>query len=78
LVGVLGIGHDITEHRAYQEQLGHAAHFDNLTGLPNGVLLADRLHQGMVQARLAILNGILGLASAFRRQTIAEGVEVLE
>ena len=50
LIGVLGIGHDITERQAYRDQLEHAAHFDNLTGLPNRVLLADRLHQGMAQA----------------------------
>ncbi len=51
LVGVLGIGHDITERKLHQEQLEHLAHFDNLTGLPNRVLLADRLHQAMLQAR---------------------------
>ncbi len=51
LVGVLGIGHDITERKSHQEQLEHLAHFDTLTGLPNRVLLADRLHQAMLQAR---------------------------
>lgn len=51
LIGVLGIGHDITERRAYQEQLEHVAHFDALTGLPNRVLLADRLQQAMAQAQ---------------------------
>ncbi|WP_210542349.1 EAL domain-containing protein [Rhodoferax sp. PAMC 29310] len=43
--------HDITEMKAHQKQLEHIAHFDALTGLPNRVLLADRLHQGMVQAQ---------------------------
>ena len=51
LVGVLGIGHDITERKSHQEQLEHLAHFDTLTGLPNRALLADRLHQAMMQAR---------------------------
>ncbi|MGB4336048.1 MAG: EAL domain-containing protein [Chromatiaceae bacterium] len=51
LVGVLGIGHDITERKSHQDQLEHLAHFDTLTGLPNRVLLADRLHQAMLQAR---------------------------
>jgi PAS domain-containing protein len=51
LVGVLGIGHDITEREAHQKQLEHIAHFDTLTGLPNRVLLADRLHQAMMQAQ---------------------------
>ena len=43
--------HDITEMKAHQKQLEHIAHFDALTGLPNRVLLADRFHQGMVQAQ---------------------------
>ncbi len=51
LVGVLGIGHDITEREAHQKQLEHIAHFDTLTGLPNRVLLADRLHQALAQAQ---------------------------
>jgi diguanylate cyclase (GGDEF)-like protein/PAS domain S-box-containing protein len=49
LVGILGVGHDITERDSHQQQLEHIAHFDNLTGLPNRVLLADRLHQAMTQ-----------------------------
>lgn len=49
ILGVLGIGHDITERKAHQKQLEHMAHFDLLTGLPNRVLLADRLQQALVQ-----------------------------
>jgi diguanylate cyclase (GGDEF)-like protein/PAS domain S-box-containing protein len=41
---------DITANKAHQSQLEHIAHFDALTSLPNRVLLADRLQQGMVQA----------------------------
>lgn len=51
LVGVLGIGHDITERTAHQQQLEHIAHFDILTGLPNRALLADRLQQALAQAQ---------------------------
>jgi len=51
LVGVLGIGHNITEREAHQKQLEQVAHFDTLTGLPNRVLLADRLQQALVQAQ---------------------------
>ncbi len=51
LVGVLGIGHDITERKAHQQQLEHMAHFDLLTGLPNRVLLADRLQMALAQAQ---------------------------
>ena len=47
----VGIFADITTQKAYQQQLEHIAHFDALTGLPNRVLLADRLKQAMAQAR---------------------------
>ena len=40
---------DITEQKQYQQRLEHIAHYDALTGLPNRVLLADRLHQSMAQ-----------------------------
>ena len=42
---------DISLIKAHQKQLEHVAHFDALTGLPNRVLLADRLQQGMTQAQ---------------------------
>lgn len=42
---------DISLTKAHQKQLEHVAHFDALTGLPNRVLLADRLQQGMTQAQ---------------------------
>ena len=47
---LLGTNTDITERKAHQSQLEHMAHFDPLTGLPNRVLLADRLQQAMAQA----------------------------
>jgi diguanylate cyclase (GGDEF)-like protein len=40
---------DITSNKKHQRELEHLAHFDALTGLPNRVLLADRLRQGMAQ-----------------------------
>ena len=43
--------HDISTLKAHQTQLEHMAHYDALTGLPNRVLLADRLHQAMAQAQ---------------------------
>ncbi len=49
LIGVLGIGHDITERNEHANQLKHLAHYDLLTTLPNRVLLADRLRQAMAQ-----------------------------
>jgi diguanylate cyclase (GGDEF)-like protein/PAS domain S-box-containing protein len=42
---------DITAVKEHQRQLEHIAHYDLLTSLPNRVLLADRLHQGMSQAQ---------------------------
>ena len=37
--------------RDSEARFEHLAHFDALTGLPNRLLLADRLHQAMAQAR---------------------------
>ena len=42
---------DITDSKAHRLQLEHLAHFDSLTGLPNRVLMADRMRQGMAQAQ---------------------------
>ena len=42
---------DITQMKAYQRQLEHVAHYDALTGLPNRVLLADRLQRAMSQTK---------------------------
>ncbi|MFB9868581.1 EAL domain-containing protein [Vreelandella sulfidaeris] len=47
----IGVQNDITEQREYQAQLTHNAHHDSLTGLPNRLLLGQRLEQGCVVAR---------------------------
>ncbi len=41
---------DITTIKAHQTRLEHIAHYDALTGLPNRLLLGDRLRQAMSQA----------------------------
>ena len=41
---------DITKLKENERKLEHIAHYDVLTGLPNRVLLADRMHQAMAQA----------------------------
>lgn len=42
---------DFTEHKRHLEQLDRIAHHDHLTGLPNRILLSDRLHQAIAQNR---------------------------
>ena len=47
---------DITSVKEHQRQLEHFAHFDALTGLPNRVLLADRLQQAILQSQRRTLS----------------------
>ncbi|MBK1679662.1 EAL domain-containing protein [Rhodocyclus tenuis] len=42
---------DITPIKEHQKQLERIAHYDILTGLPNRVLLADRLQQAIAQSQ---------------------------
>ena len=42
---------DITLLKEHEQELEHSAHYDALTGLPNRVLVIDRLHQAIAQAR---------------------------
>ncbi|QCU90894.1 EAL domain-containing protein [Thiomicrorhabdus sediminis] len=51
LIGVLGVGRDITERKHYEEQVTRQAHFDNLTNLPNRFLILDRLSQMILDAK---------------------------
>ncbi|MDX1723206.1 MAG: EAL domain-containing protein [Pseudomonas sp.] len=46
----VGILHDITEAKRYQEELEHQANHDSLTGLPNRNLLNDRIQQAIAFA----------------------------
>jgi diguanylate cyclase (GGDEF)-like protein/PAS domain S-box-containing protein len=42
---------DITELKEYQQRIERMAHYDGLTGVPNRVLLADRLNLAIAQAQ---------------------------
>ena len=56
----IGLFSDITAQKAHQRELESIAHYDALTGLPNRVLLGDRLRQAMLQSERR--NLLLGVA----------------
>lgn len=47
----VGISSDITLIKEHEKQLEHIAHYDALTGIPNRLLLADRMRQNIAQAK---------------------------
>ncbi|WP_347988961.1 EAL domain-containing protein [Methylomonas sp. AM2-LC] len=47
----VGISSDITLQKQHEKQLEHIAHYDELTGIPNRILLIDRMHQSQAQTR---------------------------
>ncbi len=42
---------DLSERKEHERQLEHIAHYDALTGVPNRVLLADRMVQALARAK---------------------------
>ncbi|MEW8624958.1 MAG: bacteriohemerythrin [Candidatus Thiodiazotropha sp.] len=74
----LGLFSDITPLKEQQRKLERIAHYDVLTGLPNRVLLADRLYQAMLQAqRRNTLVGIVYLdLDGFKQINDAHGHDV--
>lgn len=51
IVNYIVILSDISERKASEERIRHLSEHDFLTGLPNRVLLLDRLHQAIASAR---------------------------
>jgi diguanylate cyclase (GGDEF)-like protein/PAS domain S-box-containing protein len=51
ITGYLAIAYDITERKKLTDSITHMAHYDQLTGLPNRILLNDRIEQGIERAR---------------------------
>ncbi len=51
VIGILGIYENITELKAHSQQLEYIAHHDMLTGLPNRLLLADRMQLALAHTR---------------------------
>lgn len=51
VIGILGIYEDITEIKAHAQQLEYIAHHDMLTGLPNRLLLADRMQLALAHSK---------------------------
>jgi len=47
----IGTFTDITRLKEHEKKLEHIAHYDPLTGIPNRILLADRMHQGIAQCK---------------------------
>jgi len=50
VVGLTGIGRDISERKRAEETIRHLAYHDALTGLPNRALFEDRLKLALAQA----------------------------
>ncbi|HEY4998210.1 MAG TPA: diguanylate cyclase, partial [Usitatibacter sp.] len=47
---VIGVAMNITERKLAEQRIAHMAHHDALTGLPNRVLLRDRIQQAIAHA----------------------------
>lgn len=48
---LISTGKDVTHQKHLKEKVNYLSHFDVLTGMPNRVLFADLLEQGIIKAR---------------------------
>jgi diguanylate cyclase (GGDEF)-like protein/PAS domain S-box-containing protein len=51
VIGAVIVFHDVSEARALSQRMSHLAQHDVLTGLPNRLLLTDRIERAMAAAR---------------------------
>jgi diguanylate cyclase (GGDEF)-like protein/PAS domain S-box-containing protein len=58
-VGYVLMLHDVTERKQYETTIHHLAYHDSLTGLPNRVLLGDRLSQSLAASQRTQTRGAL-------------------
>jgi diguanylate cyclase (GGDEF)-like protein/PAS domain S-box-containing protein len=49
-IRLVGVAMDISDRKLAEQRIAHMAHHDALTGLPNRVLLRDRIQQAIAQA----------------------------
>ncbi|MBV8702489.1 MAG: diguanylate cyclase, partial [Acetobacteraceae bacterium] len=58
---LVAVVRDISERKAAEARIAHMAHHDALTGLPNRVLLRERLHEALARARRGEVFAVLCL-----------------
>ncbi|MCW8855834.1 MAG: EAL domain-containing protein, partial [Kangiella sp.] len=56
---VVTVGVDITEAKEFEQQIQHMAQHDSLTGLPNRLLLNDRVNQSLALSLRHLHNGAI-------------------
>ncbi|QEM69985.1 diguanylate cyclase [Geobacter sp. FeAm09] len=74
LAGFVLMLNDITERRQHEDTIHHLAYHDALTGLPNRILLNDRLGQALASARRTGTRGALMILDLDRFKDINDSL----